>query len=168
MPTQEPTLRFQIALGWIAILLVSSMDLIFGIIRSLLTESDRRFRSLRMDPGLQGIDTLVWFIAFYALMPIVISLVAGLRWSVFRWVAVIITTLEVLFMGAHHFFHWTAGDRPSLSSNVLDFSIHLLGLWILVNTVRWAQLRHEAAGTVQPHAQPESQPQHAHVSVGNG
>jgi steroid 5-alpha reductase family enzyme len=147
MHTEELSLRSQIALGWIAILLVGSMVFNFAIIQSLLTEVDKRFRTLRFDPGIEGMKILVFPVAFYALMPVYVFLVndGRSRVRVFRWLAVSFAAVGFVFNLLHHLQHWYFGQKPDFSAHVPDLAIHVLGLWVLVNSVRWARLPPAAA-----------------------
>src|SRR4051794_15560055 len=119
MDTREESLRSQIALGWVADMLVLNFPIFnFQIIRSLLTESERGFRTLRYDPGLSGMDILVWILGFYALMPVYVSIVNELRPRVFRWVAVALAILNFGFNILHHLAHYNAGQKPNLSAHI--------------------------------------------------
>lgn len=146
MDTREESLRSQIALGWIADMLVLSFPIFsFQIIRSILTEADRGFRTLRFDPGLSGMDILVWILGFYALMPVYVSIVTELRPRLFRWVAVAFAILNFGFNILHQFAHYNAGQKPNLSAHVPDITVHLIMLWVIVNSIRWARIPRPAA-----------------------
>jgi hypothetical protein len=139
MPPKEESLCQQIALGWTLELALQAMMLGFMIIDSILM--DDNFSSLRHDPGPHGAKVLVFPIALYALMPVYVYLVHGIRPRVFRWLAVAVAVLGFLFYILHHLSHWVHGQRPDLSSNVFDITLHLMGLWVVVNSIRWARYR---------------------------
>jgi len=141
MQLQEESLRSQIALGWAMGLLILATMLQFMTVESILM--DNNFRSLRFDPGREGLKMIVYLIAFYALMPIYVHLVHGLRSRVYRWVAVGLAVLGFLFFLLHHLAHWIYGQRPDFSSHVLDLVLHLIGIWVIVNSIRWARF-HES------------------------
>ena len=145
MELQEERLRAEIGLGWIANLLVLTVMLSMMITNSLLTEVDTKFRSLRYDPGRSGLRMLVFLVALYALMPVYVSLVRRLRPRAWRWVAVGAAAFGVLFLVFHHLAHWRNGDRADFNSHVLDITLHVIGLWVLFNSVKWAKLPPAAA-----------------------
>jgi hypothetical protein len=136
---REESLRAQISLGWITNLLVGCVMLTFMIIESVLADND--FRDLRIDPGVEGAKgSLVYLLAFYALMPVYVNLVNGIRSRIFRWIAVACAALGFVFFLLHHLSHWYFGARPDFTSHVLDLTLHTVGLWVLVNSVKWAKL----------------------------
>jgi hypothetical protein len=137
MQLQEESLRSQIALGWGLGLLILAIMLQFMTVDSILM--DNNFRSLRFDPGREGLKMIVYLIAFYALMPIYVHLVHGLRSRVYRWVGVGLAVLGFLFFLLHHLAHWIYGQRPDFASHVLDLVLHLIGLWVIVSSIRWAR-----------------------------
>jgi len=135
----ELSLRTQISFGWITNLLVSSVMLLFMTIESVLADND--FRSLRLDPGMEGVKgSLVYLLAFYALMPVCVNLVAGFRTRVFRWIAVACASVGFVFFLLHHLSHWYFGTRPDFTSHVLDLILHTVGIWVIVNSIKWARL----------------------------
>ena len=73
MAFEEESLRVRIALGWVINLLLVTIALLFGTIDSILM--DDAFRSLRVDPGRQGLVSMTHILALYALMPVYIYLV---------------------------------------------------------------------------------------------
>lgn len=143
MQSREESLRHQIALGWVLKLLVEAIILIFMIIASTLQDND--FFAIRVDPG-QSIRWMVYLIAISALMPIYVHSVHGLRPRVFRWLAVAVAAVSFFFFLLHHLSHWQAGQRPDLSSHVLDLVLEVVSLWVVVQSLRWARSpRTEAA-----------------------
>lgn len=143
MQSQEESLRHQIALGWVLKLLVEVIMLLFMTIASAL--QDNEFFALKVDPG-QSIRWMVYLIAVSALMPIYVHSVHGLRLRLFRWLAVAVAAVSFVFFLLHHLGHWRAGQRPDLSSHVLDLVMEAVSLWIVVQSVRWARApRVEAA-----------------------
>jgi hypothetical protein len=135
---RDESLRTQIALGWITNLLIGCLMFTFMIMESAL--ADNAFRALRRDPGVEGLKFLVYMVPFYTLMPVYVYAVGGLRSRVFRWIAVVMAALGLFFFLLHHLSHWYFGTRPDLSSHVLDLSLHAIGIWVLVNSIRWARL----------------------------
>jgi len=137
MAFEEESLRGRIALGWVINLLLVIVGLLFNTIYSILM--DDSFRSLRVDPGLPGLKLLTYVIAFYALMPLYVHLVHGLGIRLFRWLSVAFASLAFVFFFLHHLSHWRIGQRPDLTSNVFDLTLHIVGLWVIVNSIKWAR-----------------------------
>jgi hypothetical protein len=142
MQSSEESLRNQIALGWVMMLLVVVITFVFMTIASILM--DNNFATLRMDPG-DSIKWLVYLIGLYALMPVYVHLVHGMRTRVFRWAAVALAALSFVFFLLHHLSHWQIGQRPDLSSHVLDVVLHLISLWVIVSSVKWARFPRQGA-----------------------
>lgn len=136
---REESLRTQIALGWITNLLILCMMFVFMITDSALANNN--FEALQIDPGTDGLRMLVYMIPYYALMPIYVYGVSGLRLRLFRWVAVVTAALAWLFFILHHMSHWVAGQRPDFNSHVLDLTLHLVGIWVLFRSIQWARIR---------------------------
>jgi hypothetical protein len=137
MKTQEDSLRNQVALGWVLQLLVLAISVVFMIIDSVLMEDN--FRDLLVDPGRLGLKVLTYIFAVYALMPVYVNLVHGLRARFFRWVAVGVAAVGFIYFLMHHLSHWQAGQRPTFTSHVFDLILHLIGLWVIANSIRWAR-----------------------------
>lgn len=136
MQSEEESLRNQIALGWVLELVVVVVMLLFMTIESILM--DNNFATLHMDPG-ESTKWMVYLIAFYALMPIYVHLVHGVKPRIFRWLGVALAALGFVFFLLHHLSHWRIGQRPDFSSHVLDLLLHLIGVWVIWSSVRWAR-----------------------------
>jgi hypothetical protein len=136
MQTTEESLRNQIALGWVIELLLVVLMLVVMIIDSVMM--DNNFFSLHADPG-GSLSWMVYLFGVYALMPVYVHLVHGWKPRAGRWLAVVLAALALLFFLLHHLSHWQAGQRLTLSSHVLDVTLHLVGLWVLVSSIRWAR-----------------------------
>lgn len=143
MASHEETLRSRIALGWALELLVVAFVMIHMTIDSILADND--FLMLGVDPGPKGLKGLVYLVAIMALTPILVHWIHGVSLRALRWVPVAIAFLAFLFFVLHHLTHWHYGQRSSVSSNVLDVTIHLIGLWVIVNSIRWARFKAPAA-----------------------
>jgi hypothetical protein len=135
---RDESLRTQISLASITVLLIGCLMFAFMIIESAL--ADNNFRALRRDPGLGALRVLVYFIPFYAFVPLYVYLVGDLRLRVLRWVVVAIAGLGFVFWILHHLSHWYFGGRPTFSSHVIDLCLHTLGLWLLISSIKWARL----------------------------
>ncbi|HKH43530.1 MAG TPA: hypothetical protein VKM72_02585 [Thermoanaerobaculia bacterium] len=136
MQHQEESLRNQIALGWTLNLLMIAIMLLFSTVESILM--DNGFATLRMDPG-ESIKWMVYLIALYALMPVYVYLIHGLRTRIGRWLAVGLAVVGFFYFLLHHLSHWQIGQRPDLSSHVLDLTFHAIAIWVIVTSIRWAR-----------------------------
>lgn len=138
--TTADLLPAKIALGWIASLLVQTIVMVMMIVETLLREASTGFRSLHIDPGTQGLRMLVYAVAFYALMPVYVFAVRSLRPPAFRWIAVAASFAGFMFLLLHHLSHVFFHQRPDFTSNVMDLTLHVIGLWVIVNSIRWARV----------------------------
>jgi steroid 5-alpha reductase family enzyme len=137
MQQPEDSLRNQIALGWVMLLLALITMLQFMIVASVL--EDNNLRAIHRDPG-TSIKWTVYLVAVYALMPVYVYLVHGLRSRAPRWLAVAVAVVGFVFFLLHHLAHWHFGQRPDFGSHVLDLVLHVIGLWVIVNSIRWARI----------------------------
>lgn len=135
---KEESLRIQIALGSITVLLIANWLLAFMIVESAL--ADNGFRALHRDPGLAGLNFITYIVPYYALIPVYVYLVRDFRLRAFRWVAVAMSGLGFVFWILHHLSHWRFGQRPTFTSHVVELTLHTVGLWLLVSSIRWAKL----------------------------
>jgi len=78
---------------------------------------DNNFMSLRMDPG-QSTHWLVYLVGVYALMPIYVHLVHGMRSHALRWVAVVLA-LGTLFLVSNVALQYGASRLPSNVTSVV-------------------------------------------------
>ena len=137
MAFEEESLRGRIALGWAINLILVTIMLLFMTIDSILM--DDSFRALRMDPGRQGLRLLTYVLALYALMPVYVHLVHGLKTRLFRWIGVALACVGFVYFLLHHLSHWNFGQRPDFTSHVFDLVFHVVSLWVMFNSVRWAK-----------------------------
>jgi hypothetical protein len=134
---QDESLRNQIALGWAMSMLVWTIIFAAKTVESIL--QDDNFRTLRVDPGRQGLKGIVFVAAVYLLMPAYVHLVHGSKSRLYRWIGVVVAVVGFLFFFLPHMMHWVHGWRPDISSHVLDVVLDLLSFWVMVNSVRWAR-----------------------------
>ena len=137
MAFEEESLRGRIALGWVINLLLVVTMLLFMTIDSILM--DDSFRSLRVDPGRQGLKTMTYILGLYTLMPVYVHLVHGIKLRLLRWVAVAAAGFGFVYFLLHHLSHLRIGQRVTFTSNVFDLLLHLVSLWVIVNSVKWAK-----------------------------
>lgn len=136
MDRMDDRLCNQTAHAWIGLLLVMISMLLVMTIHALIEESPEL---LYFDPGPAGLRMLILVTGFYALMPMVTHLVHATRLRPLRWLIVVLGVLSLLYFMAHHASHWTRGERPDFNSHVLDLTHHILALWLIVTSVRWAR-----------------------------
>lgn len=139
MQPEEESLRNRIALGWTLLLLLVVIMLEFMTMASIL--ADDNFKLLRMDPGPQGLIMLVWVLGFMAVMPVYVHWVHSMRSRIPRWIAAVLAILTFLYFLLHHLAHWAAGQRPDATSHVFDLVFHLVALWVIVLSFRWAKFK---------------------------
>lgn len=137
MQPREESLRHRIALGWMLMCLVQTLMLVHTIAFSILENNN--FKMLRFDPGLEGLQWIMLGLSVYLLMPVYVHLVHGFKSRAWRWFAVALICAGFSFMLLHHMAHWYFGQRPGVLSHVLDITIHLIGVWVIVSSVRWAK-----------------------------
>lgn len=133
---REESLRTQIALAAITALLTLCWMLVFMITESAL--ADNGFHALHGDPG--RVSSIIFIVPLYALIPVYVYLVGNLRPRVFRWILVALAGLAFVFWILHHLSHWQFGQRPTFGSHIVDLTLHVVGLWMLVNSIKWAKL----------------------------
>ena len=137
MQMEEESLRNRIALGWVLMVVLVILMLLFMTMSSIL--ADDNFKTLRIDPGPAGLVMLVWVLGFQALMPIYVHWVHGMGSRAPRWIAFAVAIINFLFYLLHHLGHWAAGQRPDPTSHVFDLIYHLAALCVIVLTLRWAR-----------------------------
>ncbi|WP_265706905.1 TubC N-terminal docking domain-related protein [Verminephrobacter aporrectodeae] len=71
------------------------------------------------------------------------ALVVRARW--FRCVIAGVTIMATLFFVAHEIAHLLTGDMPFGMRHALDFSHHLLGIWVTTAAIQWARIDAPAA-----------------------
>lgn len=133
----------QIALGWVAILAMGVVMLLFMTLQSIFM--DNNFVTIKADPGTIGLRFLTFLLPTYAVMPVVTYLVAGSGMRFLRWLIVVPAILSFIFNILHHLEHLVDGTRSTLSANMADLALHVLGYWVVYNSIRWARAGTAAA-----------------------
>ena len=144
LPNETPSRRStplttKISLGWTISLLAQTIVLLMMVVHSLLTEVATNFRSLKGDPGRQGLVIITYMVAVYALMPLYVFFVDKYKSRALRWIGVGAAVFAFLFQLLHHLSHLYFGQRPTFTSHVMDLVIHTVGIWVIVNSIRWAR-----------------------------
>lgn len=143
MNVREESLRNQIAIGWIGMLLVVVLMLVSMTIAGVYDNDG--FKALHQDPGTDGLQMLQFMLGSYALMPVVVSLLGMVPMRAVRWLAVVYAILIMFYFTLHHASHAVHGERPTTSSHMLDIAHHALALWVVINSIRWARIKPEQA-----------------------
>ena len=134
--TQEK-LSIQVAMGWVMLLLVLTVSLVMMIVAGIVANDG--FTVMRADPGKGGMMLLVYVFGVYAVMPIAVTLAQRTRAAAARWAVTVMSVLLFLFFFVHHLSHWTAGERPNFNSHFLEVAHHIIAVWVIYSSVRWAR-----------------------------
>ena len=129
-------LATQVAIGWGLMLVTFALMLTVMVMDNIFANND--FHALRRDPGPGFMPLLLYIFGVYAMMPIYVFIVARSRLKIFRWIALAIAVWFFLFFFMHHLSHWQHGDRPTIASHVIDSMLDVYGVWVIVNSIRWA------------------------------
>lgn len=130
-------LRNRIALGWISMLFCAFGGFLADLIKSAVYND---FSKWATDPGPVGMQIVSTVIVIYIAMPLVIRSVSAV-W--FRWTLVGLTVFFALFFVAHQVAHAVSGTRPFDIVHVFDFAHHVIAIWQIVLTARWARAEAE-------------------------
>jgi hypothetical protein len=139
--------HYQVAFGWVMVMLTHLVTLVFATLRSIFM--DDNFSIIRDDPGTYGLYLLVYVVALYLLMPVLTFMISSLKLAAGRWLMVIFSLASLFFTVLHHLSHWVRGDRSDFNSHVFDLTIHTIGIWLVYSSVRWA-LSYKAESAVKP------------------
>lgn len=143
--TGRDNLRNQVAIGWVTLLLLMVIMLLFGVVLSAFDND--QFSALRSDFGRGVLRAMTYVVGAYALMPLLTFILDACRFHVLRWVMVAFASINFLFMLMHHMSHWHAGQRPTFNSNFLDLTYHAIGLYVLYCSIQWAKRDHRGVPT---------------------
>jgi MFS family permease len=149
---RSAALPTKIAFGWSLSLLAQTIVLLMMVVHSVITEVSTNFRSLKGDPGRAGLVMITYMVAFYLLMPLYVFFVDKYKSRALRWIAVGAAVFAFLFQLLHHLSHVYFGQRATFTSNVMDLVIHTVGIWVIVNSIRWVK-------AVAPAAERETLPE---------
>lgn len=140
-----------IAMGWISLLLILAVGVMMLMMTSLVTHQTIM---LERDPGVQGVAMITWLFALYAVMPVVVYGADRIDFKPLKWAVVVLTILLLVYFILHQLSHWRFGERPTLTSHALETSHHLVSLWIIYMSVKWA-LEKRPAAALQISASPD-------------
>jgi hypothetical protein len=119
------------AQGWILMFIIFLAMFVVDLTHSAILQD---FTKWQKDPGSAGLSILIIIMAIYALMPMLIKSIQA-KW--FRRTVIGVTVFFTLFFVAHQITHLLAGDKPFGVMHVLDFSHHVLGVWVIVVATLW-------------------------------
>lgn len=126
-------LRSRIAQGWTAMLLAFVCMFLGDLVKSAITND---FSKWATDPGPLGLRVVSVVMTIYIVVPMLVRNVRA-RW--YRWVAVAQAAVIGMFILAHQVAHALNGSRPFDINHIFDFTHHVLAIWVIVLSVRWAQ-----------------------------
>lgn len=126
-------LRNRIALGWISMLFCAIGGFMADLIKSAVSNDFSKWSS---DPGPIGLQIVSTVIVIYIAMPLIIRSASAV-W--FRWTLVGLTVFFALFFLAHQVAHAVSGTRPFDIVHAFDFAHHVIAIWQVVLTARWAR-----------------------------
>lgn len=144
---RDEVLALQIALGWVLLLLIKTIGFSAAILFSIYAEND--FRELFLDPGPASARSLWYVFWLLSVMPIYVMVVSRSKIALARWVSVPIAAAFLVLGILHELSHWQYGDRPDFNSHIIDLMNHGAGLWVLVNSIRWARRSSREAQQIQ-------------------
>ena len=133
----DDAFRGRVAQGWIAMFLCFACMFLMALVRDAVGNDFSRWAA---DPGNLGLRVVSVLMTIYIFMPMLVRNVRG-HW--FRWVAVGIAAFIGFFILAHQVAHALTQSRPFDIVHIFDFSHHLLTLWVVTLTVRWARVEDE-------------------------
>ncbi|WP_169315425.1 hypothetical protein [Verminephrobacter aporrectodeae] len=139
MNDREKTLRAVVVLGWVQMCMVMVAMFIIDLSRSAIGED---FSNWAGDMSYGGLLVMTGVFTLYFFMPM-FALVVRARW--FRCVIAGVTIMATLFFVAHEIAHLLTGDMPFGMRHALDFSHHLLGIWVTTAAIQWARIDAPAA-----------------------
>lgn len=143
MSEQEFRLRATIVVGWCMMFMVLLAMFIVDLAKSAITEN---FGSWAEDMSEGGLLVMLVIMCIYIFIPM---LVVTLRAVWFRYAVIVITILMTLFFMAHEVAHLLTGDMPFGLRHVLDFSHHILGIWVVVAATMWAKIPQNLSPAMQ-------------------
>jgi hypothetical protein len=152
MKDKNDTLAWQISIGWVTMLALLAIMVVLSILESIYMKND--FGNLWADPGPKGIKSMVFVVAVYALMPVYVSITEPRGSRGYAYLAVAFAFIALFFFVMHHIAHWYYGQRNDLSSHVLDVTHHIVAIWVIINSLKWARrpLRLSSADASVGHA----------------
>lgn len=137
MKDRETTLRAVVVLGWVQMCMVMVAMFVVDLSRSAIEQD---FSNWARDMSAGGLLVMTGIFGLYFFMPM-LALVSQARW--FRYVIAGVTIFVTLFFVAHEIAHLLTGDMPFGLRHVLDFSHHILGVWVATAAIQWARIGHQ-------------------------
>lgn len=125
--------RTLVAQGWTMMFLIFLAMFVADLTKSAVFQD---FSKWSEDPGYGGLMILLGIMSIYAFMPMLVLSISA-KW--FRGTVVGITVFFTLFFIAHQLTHLTAGDKPFGMIHILDFTHHILGIWVTIAAVLWVK-----------------------------
>lgn len=139
MQSTEENLRRSIIVGWINLLQLIVVMFLVSLVRSAIAND---FTSFGKDPGNLGLDIMIVIFSIYAVMPVLVKMFDA---RAFRWLLVGVSIFFLLLFIAHQITHMVVDKMPLNIYHLLDFSHHLIMVWVIFCTIQWARLAEVAA-----------------------
>ncbi|WP_265282469.1 hypothetical protein [Verminephrobacter aporrectodeae] len=139
MNDREKTLRAVVVLGWVQMGMVMMAMFVIDLTHSAIGEN---FSNWARDMGYGELLVMTGIFTLYFFMPL-LALVVRARG--FRCVIAGVTIMATLFFAVHEIEHLLTGDLPFGIRHALDFSHHLLGIWVTAAAIQWARIGAPAA-----------------------
>jgi hypothetical protein len=137
MQHSEESLRQQIALGWIACLVVLVLTLQSMTLDGLFT--DEGLFGLRFHPGPRGLVFLEVVSTIHVLLAILVFAIKP-EWRIVKWLFVAVAGLMFSMFMMHYLSHWVYGQLRTPRAHLLHVEHHVVMGWTLYKTVTWARV----------------------------
>ncbi|MBS0176210.1 MAG: hypothetical protein JSR64_19435 [Nitrospira sp.] len=134
---EDRHLATQVAVGWALFFLVKVFSLSTAILFSIFENNG--FKKLLEDPGPGAAQVLLYVFLVVSLMPIYVFIVGRSKSSVWRWPSLLLACAIFILGALHHWGHWSAGERATFSSNIIDFMADGAALWLVFSSFAWAR-----------------------------
>jgi hypothetical protein len=134
MGNKELSLRLNIAIGWIMMFFVLLAMFVVDLAKSAINEN---FENWSQDMNEGGLMIMLVIMCIYIFIPM-LTLVINAKW--YRGFVIGITAFITLFFIAHEIAHMLTGDMPFGLRHILDFSHHILGVWVTIAAVKWSKI----------------------------
>lgn len=131
--THKP-IEATVAQGWILMFLIFVCITIVEFLNATVSGNLSIYTS---DEGAAALRVMVMLMLLHAFVPMLV-LTFDVRW--FRWSIAVLTLLFGLLMIGHEVMHiFVAKNRDFGVFDLLDFSHHVLAIWVAILAVRWAR-----------------------------
>jgi hypothetical protein len=125
-----------VAQGWILMFLIFVCITIIEFLNASINANLSIYTS---EEGAAAMKVMVVLMLLHAFVPMLV-VTYDVRW--FRWFVAVLTFLFGLLMMGHEIMHiFVAKSRGFGVFDLLDFSHHVLAIWVAILAVRWARVQ---------------------------